>query len=1589
MDSSNPFPDPPRRGSRSDPEDRLASQDDDEIVTYDLAREDLDPRSLASEFRTQAFEARPQTDHGINRYNTSEVFGLEGDDSASKLSLQERLNSPKWPIRKRLYTDISDCLRAGKFLIPIESELSVFEYFEPFLKNLAWDSNLTSQIEGLACILVYVKLVPQVKNSLFYLADELIPKCALTKQKNGELVNAILLELIRRDVEGQLVHCVVKRFSAKNPKEACFAINCAKHALGVMQGIESVGRNVAAGLNKTLPHSVNEVRAASLALAVEVFAYVTDDAETFVQNFDLKAFQSKEFRDLIGGKEKVSGKWSLFNKEVKRGESSDLLIMEEHSESLAVDLNLLIPEGFYDLPYSTEIKSNREKLVKLTHSLEAAGLALEKKDYPTIINTLLHLIESNNNLIYTEAIKILEILVPKIGKSFAFKYKYYVQFLSDKFKEKKKSLVASIFNVFHLFRVHEVCGFDSLIDLLVDKASHKVPHVRELSLVWILQEIKLLPVCVDLLGDNFNGFDKVLETAVLNCGNKVLKIALNDTVGSVREAAGRLLHGVKSVLPGFGPLDTLINRLPKLKVNTLEGRKEREDDFDVKDQKDPAGQAQEFSWLLPGIPDKDQFSLTMVLEDIKRYAEGSYKYELVLTNLKKMEKNSVSASLPLVIEALTSTFSKYSHARLSNKLETAVLELNLLCESLIREVGPIEDSLIPKLCRLVLQFPGFLNKPSHKLVESTLDSLILLSNQIEVISNSVSFISELRLKTLKITTDEKAIVCLKFTTGWLLKKLDKSLVRSNSDKFMVLIDFILDIREQEAIFSESFVKELQNTKNHLSNHIRKLLAGDATPAKSRSPHLSISENEPTELNPGKELKSIQALLKASIPSQKLSGLNHFTNLIEQLLSSNRLKLKNNSDHHPESEPNPALNQNLLKLPLEELETLIKDLIFLCTKYSKTQQLSLFEELQQSTLTALTSLRLIISDQEAEAVFKQLLFHLPTKNSNSSFAKTFNLQVYQLFSDWLSHLSTSSAISLVSECLKLDFSFNIHAVFIHILQWLLEIELKLGNFALSILDPISTDLALGLFGGPLKASHPLSHNTKQLLEYQSQIFIEYLIEVFTIDNVCQYFEVKLANCEELSKNFKTWTEKFKDNLDLASLTSPQAPLVSIPESQDRGKVPGGLQQRQDREDREDLISFGLDDEDRHLKLPTGGKEAKGGNQAKQAAKPRARFADIIAPINVADLAGEGKAGNLPSSSLPSSSREEESRIKVKLDEVVELQEETRRNLEEVNKEYLNQVTLNYELTQRLEKIEKSKKVAKAEIPKPGKFRPYTDLDDLLKTKPECFPKSSGAAAVFEVDRLDEPVVPYYLQAEEIRRFQQKLLQGHPGLSKGLINDYRTLNPSHKKPFLQFISKSLADPDILNSIEKPALQGLIFAFVQFCVIEKMASKQTSGFLIKTFANSDDLELTNELQRLLAYFMEFYEPSTVVACVIETVVEVIPENFYVPLKAEQKHGLKLLLKFLVRLVHDAKAIRVFYCLLALNGLFLSHPPEKLNSESHDVQDYEYMFKALRNATDLIVAQGPEQALGFVRFLGEAGKTVYAKYIAAVLLKKYGLSN
>lgn len=1548
---------------------------DDEIVTFDPPNEDLFPNSrppifsdpnksgisksphLFTGFFYQRGETAPNIDEtqnrpgteAIHRYNTDDIFTFEEDDLGTKLTIQERMSSPRWQVRKQLYIDIADSLRTGRFLMNIETEMSVFEFFEPLLKDMAWDSNLTSQLEGLQTILVYMKLVPGVKNSLFFLADELIQKCALTKQKSGELVCQIVIELLGKDTEGLLVFYIIKRFTAKNPKEACFALSCIKQALPVLACAESIGKNLANGLNKTLSHSIAEVRNASLALACDLFVYVSDEIDTYIKNLDLKTMQIKEFKETLEAKEKSSSKWTLFNKEKQKAESNDLLILEDTQESLKTDLATLVPEGFFDMPYSSEIKQNREKLVKFSQKLEVPGLIIEKKEYPTIINVLLHLIESNNNLIYTEAIKIVEILVPKIPKSFTYKAKQYIQFLSDKFKEKKKTIIQAASNILHLFRINEVCSFECIIDILLENSIHKVPQVRENSLNWVSSELQKYPATIDLLEINANSspYEKTIENIINVFGSRILNIALKDTVGSVRDASVKLLYYFKSLNSNNLLLESFLSKLPKKKLPIVENKyEEAEIEIVVKDS---SPVPTDFFVEIPAVDDKDQETIVFVIDDIKKYSEGVFRFENLMSHLKTMDVASIASAKQAIVSTITWVFFKINPQKLAIKTENYILELNSLTEAIIREIGSFEDQSLQKMLKMIFQFPAFVSKNWHKSIEATLDVVFMLSNQMTIINCAVGFMGNTRLKKPRITHEEKALICVRFLYAWLVKKIDKNFVKNNSEKSLNLIDTILDIRENDTTFSEQFIKELQLAKNNLSGQIRKYLAsGEISPSKSRSPNLSIIEvpeivDEVSNWN--KDIKDIHLALKSANSSQKLSILNKFMDVVENILAYNQNKPQKapwkrgigRSQSLGDTQP---VKQGLLSLPVEELENFVKDLIFLCTKYKNyTQEPTLFEELQQSTVSALTTLRVVISDKDSEIVFKQLLYHLPVKHSNSSFVKNFNMTVYQLFSDWLAHLATWQVISLVADCFKIDSVFNIHIVYIHTIQWFIEIELKLGNFALEHLSPLVFYVAQGLFGGPLHNSHPLSHSTKQLLIFNSQIFIEYLIEIFTLDNVCGFFEENLVNSGKLYEQFQEWEDKHKKTLEC----SPETVIVKDESSPEE---PSPIR-------------------------------------------------NVRAPERI----------------LPENDRvqvdPERFILAAKLEEMSEQHKETRKNLEEVNKEYLTQVTINYELMQKLERAqekaqkkpeENSPRAKPVETKRTPSFRPLTNFEDLLRPRAEEVPKpAQNKVPVFEFEKLDTPTVPFYMKTTEVYSYQMRFINSKDpeALSSHLLQVYTTLPASHKKPFVQFIYKALENEDLLEALTFPIYKSLVFSILQFCVCEKLASSTTQSFLIKTLANSEDLDLTTELQKLLSLILSIENCTATFKALVQCACETLPETFYLHLSSEKKVFLRLILKcsfkFVSGISSSEKTIRVFDCLLELNKLFLSHPPETLNSDCSDVAEYEHMFKVLRGISDGLIGINPQKAQAFLIFIcpNKANKTVYLKYVTALLMKKYNLSN
>ena len=75
----------------------------------------------------------------------------------------------------------------------------------------------------------------------------------------------------------------------------------------------------------------------------------------------------------------------------------------------------LLPDDFSEIPYTQQINTKKKSMelfnTELSKILEKGSSAvIKQKDYSIIFNTVLHMLEDKNMLVFLEAIKALELL---------------------------------------------------------------------------------------------------------------------------------------------------------------------------------------------------------------------------------------------------------------------------------------------------------------------------------------------------------------------------------------------------------------------------------------------------------------------------------------------------------------------------------------------------------------------------------------------------------------------------------------------------------------------------------------------------------------------------------------------------------------------------------------------------------------------------------------------------------------------------------------------------------------------------------------------------------------------------------------------------------------------------------------------------------------------------------------------------------------------------------------------------------------------------------------------------------------------------
>lgn len=113
-----------------------------------------------------------------------------------------------------------------------------------------------------------------------------------------------------------------------------------------------------------------------------------------------------------------------------------------------------MPENFQEIPYISQINVKRKsmesfnnELVKLGEGKRPGTVPVKNKDYTLIYNTVAHMLEDKNMLVFVEAIKSVELLCCLIGPYNYLKQpkvKSWINLLAGKYGETKTAVIAAL-----------------------------------------------------------------------------------------------------------------------------------------------------------------------------------------------------------------------------------------------------------------------------------------------------------------------------------------------------------------------------------------------------------------------------------------------------------------------------------------------------------------------------------------------------------------------------------------------------------------------------------------------------------------------------------------------------------------------------------------------------------------------------------------------------------------------------------------------------------------------------------------------------------------------------------------------------------------------------------------------------------------------------------------------------------------------------------------------------------------------------------------------------------------------------------------
>ena len=104
-------------------------------------------------------------------------------------------------------------------------------------------------------------------------------------------------------------------------------------------------------------------------------------------------------------------------------------------------------------------------------------------------------------------------------------------------------------------------------------------------------------------------------------------------------------------------------------------------------------------------------------------------------------------------------------------------------------------------------------------------------------------------------------------------------------------------------------------------------------------------------------------------------------------------------------------------------------------------------------------------------------------------------------------------------------------------------------------------------------------------------------------------------------------------------------------------------------------------------------------------------------------------------------------------------------------------------------------------------------------------------------------------------------------------------------------------------------------------------------------------------------------------------MPDDISVNLTVQERQYMRVIMRCISRITkalhsESPDLVRAFDVLFEMQKLFVKHPPENLRQDLPCLSEFDYIYRGLKEVSDILIELQPEKCMSFLQFCTQSGK-------------------